>query len=108
MYPIYHQMKNFLIQIKGTMEVQDKVPFEWMMINLLYEFPHPGENAQIFSRFWKQIDMYLDLNPEQQNGLQTSPSDIHKKKDFPYEYELRETQNYCDIRHYKNKGIPDT
>ena len=51
-YPIYKDMEKFLKRIKLNLTEFTNVPFESMILNLVYEFPHPGEKYLIQSKFW--------------------------------------------------------
>lgn len=51
-YPIYKDMEKFLKRIKLNLTEFTNVPFESMILNLVYEFPHPCEKYIIQSKFW--------------------------------------------------------
>lgn len=87
MYPIYNHMKNFLNQFLSICTHETEFPLENILMNLLYEFPHPGMNTLVVSKFWKHLD-----------------DDFFLKYHDPFEYEIRGIQNYWDLRNYKNKG----
>lgn len=52
-YPIYEDMEEFLKRIKVWLTEYTSVPLESMILNLVYEFPHPGEKSLIQTSFWK-------------------------------------------------------
>ena len=52
-YPIFEDMEEFLKKIKIGLTDCTSVPFESMILNLVYEFPHPGEKYLIHSNFWR-------------------------------------------------------
>ena len=52
-YPIYEDMEEFLKKIKLCLTDWTSVSFESMILNLIYEFPHPGDKHIVQSNFWK-------------------------------------------------------
>jgi hypothetical protein len=54
MYPIHNLMESFIQQIKEKIMKKTLVPFENLLINLLFEFPHPGDSFLVQSHFWKR------------------------------------------------------
>ena len=52
-YPIYEDMEEFLKRMKVCLNEYTSVPLESMVVNLIYEFPHPGDKYLIQSNFWK-------------------------------------------------------
>lgn len=60
-YPIYSEMRNFLTKIKDWAFRETRKWVEHMLINLIYEFPFPGDQYQVKSNFWR-----MDLKNEKQ------------------------------------------
>lgn len=65
-YPIYKDMEKFLRKIKALCSEYTNIPLESMVINLVYEFPHPGEKYIVKSDLWrsksKSIFEYETMN----------------------------------------------
>lgn len=51
-YPIYKDMDIFLKIIESHCFNSTSIPLENMVMNLIYEFPHPGSQYIIKSNFW--------------------------------------------------------
>jgi hypothetical protein len=52
-YPIYKDMEEFLRKIRSICLEFTNVPLESMIMNLVFEFPHPGEKWIVKSEFWR-------------------------------------------------------
>lgn len=52
-YPIYKDMEEFLKKIKENCTEYTNVPLETMVLNLVCEFPHPGDKYIVQSSFWR-------------------------------------------------------
>lgn len=84
MYPIYNQMGRFLNMIQSLIMAQTLCPIENILINLIFEFPHPGEKFVCISEFWKAANKHQYKNT------------INK-----FVYEDHTYQAYCEIQNFK-------
>ena len=75
-YPIYKDMEEFLKKIKLNLTEYTMVPMESMILNLVYEFPHPSDKYFVESNFWR----------------------IAKKNEF--EYESSTSFPYCCYKYF--------
>jgi hypothetical protein len=57
-YPIYKDMTEFLRKIKSMCSEYTKTPIEYMITNLIYEFPHPSDKYIVRSEFWRAREKY--------------------------------------------------
>ena len=84
MYPVYNQMKVFLTKLKDQIMRATVCPVENLLINLIYEFPHPGEKYEVVSNFWNSASSTIFNHPKKR----------FKYEDYTY---LR----YCDYANFK-------
>lgn len=76
-YPIYREMEQFLKNIKEQCAEFTTIPYEKMILNLIYEFPHPGEKYLVKTKFWR-----------------------NNKQSKKYQYETVYSLPYCDPKNF--------
>ena len=94
MHPIYNQMKNFLEGIRIMIMNETLWSIENLLLNLIYEFPHPGEKLLWISEFWAK----LNLDPfRKENQMFTKGND-------EFSYENMEIQAFWELSNYKDES----